>query len=97
MIVGDYGVQLTFVVKEDGQVVNLTGATVNLIIKWSSNSTRIVKPCEVHDPESGIAFYVTKPGDFPSAETYKLALEVTFSNTHKFYTSPVSIAVSDNI
>jgi len=67
--------------QRDGTAIDLTGASVELIIKNSSTGTitQTGKAAAITTAASGIITYTADATDFPSAGTYVGDIKVTYS------------------
>ncbi len=71
VISSDVGQVLVFTVTQDGAVLDLTGATITLVL---SNGREYL--CASTAPATGIATKTTQAGDFPSVGKFQAVLRV---------------------
>lgn len=72
---------LEFSVREDGQAVDLTGATVKFYMKDSAGSAKLAgAACTITDATNGKCQYVWQAGDLDTAGTFTGEVQVTFSD-----------------
>lgn len=72
MTAGDTGPDQPFVIKQNGVVVNLTGATVRLKIKRDDTAAitnASANTCTITSATAGACKYVFATGDIPSSAT----------------------------
>lgn len=68
--------------KREGVVIDVTGATVELIIARGSTITNTGhQECTVVTPTSGLVQYDPQAGDFSSPGTYKADVKVTYADS----------------
>lgn len=84
MVEDDTAPDRVFTIKRDGVVVNLTGATVALILR--DTSTQLItntghQACIVNvDPTTGIVTYSFATGDVGTANVHLGDLQITYSD-----------------
>lgn len=67
--------------QRDGAAIDVTGATVELILAKGSNITNTGhQECTIVTPTSGRVQYDPQDGDFATPGKYKADLKVTYSN-----------------
>lgn len=89
-----------FVLKENGTVINLTGATVKF--KIFDNTTNTVtnaanQTCALTSATAGKVTYTFVTGDLPSAGTYACEVEVTYSGGKIQTFGPITIVALDEV
>lgn len=68
--------------RPDGTVINLTGATVSLIVTKARAITNAGhQTCVLTIPASGIVTYTPTTTDFPTQGTYVCDLKIVYSDT----------------
>ena len=85
--VGEIGVELRFVIREDNKPVDLTGTTVTLIIAGGTTKT-----CTLVNTTNGVCKYVVESGVFAAAGTKECQLKIV-SGSDTFYTDKFDIDV----
>lgn len=65
--------------ERDGTAIDLTGATVTIIISNGTTITNAAAATSLITPASGIISYTPSAGDFPAAGTYKGDVKVVYS------------------
>lgn len=78
----DTAPSINFIIKRDGAVVDLTGATVKFKIKNNTNGSRTNdanNTCTLITPTAGTCRYDFSAGDLSAATTYNCDLEITYS------------------
>lgn len=87
--VGDGAPNITFTIsREDGSIVNLTGATVRFIIQdpdthlpTNNPTNTITNLCTIIDPANGICTYAWNPGsDTPDPGIYSGQIKIRYGN-----------------
>lgn len=83
MVAGDTGPDRNFTIKrEDGTVVDVTGATV--LFKIKENEAGITnadhQECSIVDGPAGKVSYEFEEGDIPNEGVYYCDLEITFAD-----------------
>ncbi len=87
----EIGKRFQFTIKdEDGDLVDLTGATVDLLVFGHPEKGPLALP----DPVNGRADYDTLEGDFEPG-TYQAQLRVTFSPSSLFLTNEFTLKVGE--
>lgn len=66
--------------RSDGTVIDLTGCTVDLIIKKGATITQAGRGATVTTATSGLITYVPLATDCPSKGTYKCDVKVTYGD-----------------
>lgn len=69
-------------VRADGTIPNLTGATVNFYIKGPTGTATNAghTACTITDVAGGLGYYDFQTNDLPSAGTYTCDLSITFAS-----------------
>ena len=87
---GDIGTVLYFTVKDqDGDVVDLSGATEAAVTFKLNDNTIVTKDCSFHDRTNGIVKYtvgddiLTEPGEL------QIQIKVTWSASQIFYSDTI--------
>ena len=84
---GDNGTQYDFLVRENGNIVPLTGATVTIVLK---GSTRIEKTAWISDASGGVCSITLTRTDIATAGEYQVQGIVKFpSDGDKDFASDV--------
>lgn len=84
---GEVGKVFQFTVKDSGVAVDLTGATVNMLVKNQSTAT-----CVLFSAASGRVDYTTTASDY-SIGTYIAQLKISTAGGGVFYSDSFSLAV----
>lgn len=78
---GNTAPPLLLTAKRSGTAIDVTGATVDIIIAKGNVQTNTGHTlCTIVTPTSGIVSYTPQAGDFATPGTYKADLRVTYSN-----------------
>jgi hypothetical protein len=83
-----------FIVTRDGEVVPLTGATVELVIKSKTTDTITNTghtECTVTDGPAGKAVYEFQDGDLPDVGDYECDLQITKNGKVETYYEIIKI------
>jgi hypothetical protein len=95
--VDDIGTQLIMTVKDDGEVVDISGAsTLTVVIKKPDGISYTKTGTLLTDGTDGNMYYTSVDGDFNVAGNYKIQGIVVLSNG-TFYTSISSFKVFCNL
>lgn len=95
--VGDIGTQLVITVYDDGNVVDISGASVVNIIIRKPDGTSEIKTANLYtDGTDGKMVYVAIAGDFNIAGNYKIQGKVMVA-TGTYYTSIGTFKVHCNL
>ena len=60
--------------------IDLTGATVRLILKTGAGTVAVDETCDILDAEAGAVRYQWDPADTATVATYQGEFEITFSD-----------------
>lgn len=94
--VGDIGAIINATISDDNGAVDLTGATVTLLLTYGS--AKVAKTASVVSAAAGTVTYTTVSGDLPSRGQWKLQWRVVNGTTTLFYPPiPDVLPVYDNI
>lgn len=95
--VGDIGTQLIMTVKDDGDIVDISGASLlQVIIKKPDGQTYTKTGTLYTDGTDGKMYYTSLSGDFNAAGNYKIQGKVTLSGG-TYYTSISDFKVYCNL
>jgi len=95
--VGDIGTQLIMTVKDDGEVVDISGASSLVIILKKPDGQSYTKTGTLYtNGTDGKMYYVSVDGDFNAAGNYKIQAIVTLPNG-TFYSSISTFKVYCNV
>ena len=81
--VADKGVVLTATITDDNGAVNLSGATVTLLLK--KGSTKLALTASIVSAAAGTVTYTTVAADLPSAGNWQLQWRVTSGSVDLFF------------
>lgn len=92
---GDTAPNLPIVCTRSGSAIDLTGATVRLIISNSSGTRMNTghNTATITNATGGLASYDVVTGDFPTADTYTADTEITYANGEAETQNPSQIIV----
>lgn len=79
-VAGNTAPPLSITCQRAGTAINLTGCTVQLIIKGGGVITQAGRSATVSDATNGVITYAPLATDFPSAGTYKCDVKVTYGD-----------------
>ena len=94
----DVGTRFLMTVKDDGSTVNISGATIKLVIFKKPSDTVVYRTASgINDQmSSGIMFYDSVAGDLDEAGHYKLQAKVALPSG-TYYTDIHTIKVHCNL
>lgn len=99
IVQGNYGQQLDFVIVDgQGNVVNLTGAALNLKAQDANDPSQTDltlngNPMTVDNAEAGVCHYTAAIGDFPNPGTFLAQIDVTVSGVSLISVPGITIIV----
>jgi hypothetical protein len=94
--VGDTSPALTGTCKDGDTPANLTGAAVELHIRWS-DATTVTKAADVTDAANGAWSYSWQPADLTIAGRSQVEAQVTFSGGGVQTFGPVTFHVGEQL
>lgn len=81
IVAGNTAPPMEITCKRSGTAIDLTGCTVQLIIKGGSTITQVGRTAAITDASGGVISYSPLTTDFPNAGSYKCDIKVTYSDT----------------
>jgi hypothetical protein len=95
IIQGDKGTILELIISDDNKIVDLTGATVTVAIKYKA--TGITKQATITEPLNGICEITLNPEDIQFQGTYTFQATVTFPNQNQFNSNIARFSVTKKL
>jgi len=87
---GDIGTVLYFTVKDqDGDVVDLSGATAAEVTFKLNDNTVLTKDCSFHDRTNGIIKYTVEDDVLTEPGELQMQIKVTWSASQAFYSDAI--------